>query len=143
MRRLWVEMMGAPLLCHALSYRQQLCNLGQLFLVLLVDLSVDHRTPTRDYLDCYVTYVCMHRKAVQAGRLGQATVEIVVDAAQEESADGGPRPQWRSTAAIGKKKYSWLHTCNAKFMAKREAAAMLLEELLPGVHQGEQRGGKL
>lgn len=134
--------MGFPLLCHALCYRQQLYDLGRLLLNFVMELGVDRRTPTQDDTGCRsVMFVCIHGKAVQAGRLGQERVEIVVDAAQEDSVDGGATPRWRSAAAIDGKSYSWVHTCNAKFMAKREAAAMLLKELLPGEHRGERGMG--
>lgn len=76
---------------------------------------------------------------MQQGRLGderQIEIEMVSLVAEDESAetvaDGESKHYWRSRATIAGHEYSWIHTVANEKKATHEAAAMLLEKLLPG-----------
>lgn len=77
-----------------------------------------------------------HIQAVQQGKLGEGVElqlhEFPLPEERESSAEGDETTQWRSSTTVRGREYTWIHTAPKKKMAKHEAAAMLLEELLPG-----------
>ena len=91
----------------------------------------------RSYRLPFVARCSLHRhvQAVQQGKLGEG-VELQVHRfpvpEEGESAEEDETTQWRSSTTVRGREYTWIHTTPKKKVAKHEAAAMLLEELLPG-----------
>lgn len=85
-------------------------------------------------------------QVVQQGKLGDG-VEIHMHYLSDQDAamaggshdpSVGVMKKWRSSTWVRGKEYTWLHTAAKEKAALHEAAAKLLEELVPG----EQGGGK-
>ncbi len=78
------------------------------------------------------------RQAVQQGKLGKG-VEIHVhelsNSVEAGPSAGGMR-KWRSSTWVRGREYSWVHTAAKKQAVVHDAAARLLEELLPGEQGG-------
>lgn len=72
---------------------------------------------------------------VQQGKLGDG-VEIQVhelsDSDSEAGASSDGIKKWRSSTWVRGTEYSWIHTAVKKKAVVHEAAAKLLEELVPG-----------
>ncbi|CAM9636289.1 unnamed protein product [Pylaiella littoralis] len=91
----------------------------------------------------YPTAGSMFNSVVQQGELGE-DVEIQMHELSKEDAErsGGSHgppvrgvKKWRSSTWVRGKEYSWLHTAAKERAAFHEAAAKLLEELVPDVHE--------
>lgn len=83
---------------------------------------------------------------VQQGKLGEG-VEIQIQCLSEKDAEeageshvpsGRGMKEWRSSTWVRGREYTWVHTAAREKAALHEAAARLLEELVPG----EEGGGK-
>lgn len=73
---------------------------------------------------------------VQQGKLGDGVEIQVHELSNSESEDAGAASdamkKWRSSTWVRGKEYSWFHTAVKKKTVMHEAAAKLLEELVPG-----------
>lgn len=72
---------------------------------------------------------------MQQGKLGDRD-EVKIEIRCVSSA--GRMKEWRSSTWVRGEEYTWLHTATKEKTAFHEAAAKLLEELVPG----KQGGGK-
>lgn len=66
---------------------------------------------------------------VQQGKLGDG-VEVQIDELSDADSDG--MKMWRSSTWVRGTEYSWIHTAAKKKAVFHEAAAKLLEILVPG-----------
>ena len=75
---------------------------------------------------------------MQQGKLGdgvEVNVHELSNSEEAGSSAGGMR-KWRSSTWVRGKEYTWVHTAPKKQTVRHEAAAKLLEELLPGDEGG-------